>query len=669
MRTQLNRLTFWRLILGITFPLACLSLWDAFSLAGKLGITPLSSKSWLVILGVLALIALVSLILLASTWAKPGKNLFEKLKNLPHIPAWLALTGFAALLAAFPLFYLHPYYGDLLGKQAFIRLFLFFLLSLVGMFTLKLAFPRLEFPPALAFALILQAAVNIFINQLTDISAYPFAMGWAETSRLYYPSLFLSRLVYGQPFPWPILHPSLHLLLAPPYLIDAPLWFQRAWKVFLLFLLVGLIAPALLSRLKIETRRWRWFAFLWILVYLFALSLYMHLAVIVFVMLWSYSTKNDRQTWFWLVLASIWAGTSRLNWFPMPGVLAAVLYLLEVPYQRQTTNDERRSTVRVLRSVVSYLTKPVIWLVTGTAIAFASQRAYIALSGVPAAAFYTSLTSDSLWYRLWPNASYSLGVLPGILLFSTPLLLWLGLASARRELHPLRKGLLGLGLAGLFVVGIFVSMKIGGGADLHNMDVFSVPLLIIFAYLFTHSHTPEAAPSSVYPLPNPLTHPFFLALLVIIPAWFGMRVSAGLWQYDSAQAQVTLTELQRRVDKNPGETLFISQRHLVSMHMLRGVTLIPQYEREDLMELAMSRNTIALEAGFYADLHAHRFAMIIVDPLRINYLGSNYAMGEENNAWTRYIVKPILCNYHQEAIFPADRIAIYVPQVGEQKCP
>lgn len=695
MTTQLKRLTLWRLILGITFPLACLSFWDALALAGKLGLAPLSSKTWMVILGVLALTALISLILLALTWTSTGKKLFEKLETLPQAPAWLALTGFAVFLAAFPLFYLHPYYGDLLGKQAFIRLFLFFLLSLAGMFALKLAFPHLEFSSALAFALISQTAANLFITQLPDISTYPFAMGWAETSRLYYPSLFLSRLVYGQPFPWPILHPSLHLLLAPPYLIDAPLWFQRAWQVFLRLVLVSLIAPALLSRLKIDSRPWRWFALLWILVYLFTLNLYMHLAVIVFVMLWGYSAHNDRRIWFWLVLASIWAGISRLNWYPMPGILATILYLLELPYQPRTTNDRQRSTVHGLRSMVAYLAKPALWIITGTAIAFVSQRAYIALSGVPAAAFYTSLTSDMLWYRLWPNASYSLGVLPGILLFSLPLLLWLGFAPARRELHPLRQGLLGLGLAGLFVIGIFVSMKIGGGADLHNMDVFSVPLLVVFAYLFTNSHTAESTPpsvsplpnllthpllpashptsqstpSSVFPLPNPLSHSFFLALLVVIPAWFGMRVSAGLLQYDPATAQATLTELQRRVNTNPGETLFISQRQLVSMHMLKGVTLIPQYEREDLMELAMSRNTTALEAGFYADLKAHRFAMIIVDPLRINYLGSNYAMGEENNVWTRFIIKPILCNYRQDAIFPADRIAIYVPQVGEQKCP
>ncbi len=656
---------FWRLVFGGSFLLACLSLWDVFSLAGKLGLAPLASKSWMAALAGLALIGLFSLILLALAFTSSGEKLFKKLENLPAVPTWLAWTVFAIFLVAFPLFYFHPYYGDLLGKQTYLRVFLFFMLSLGGMFALKLAFPCLKFPSALAFALLSQAAANLFITFLPDISLYPFAMGWAETSRLYYPSLFLSRLVYGEPFPWPILHPSLHLLLAPPYLIDAPLWFHRAWQVFMRFTMLGLIAPALLSRLKIDSRPWRWFVWLWILVYLFTIPLYLHLAVIVFVMLWGFSAQNDRRTWFWLFLASIWAGLSRLNWYPMPGVLATVLYLLEVPYQS-------RSTVHGLRSVVSYLAKPILWLMVGITLAFASQRAYIALSGVPAATFYTSLSSDMLWYRLWPNASYDLGVLPGILLFALPLILWMGFSSARWGLHLLRQGLLALGLTGLFVVGIFVSMKIGGGADLHNMDVFSVTLLVIFTYLFTHSHTPESTSPPVSRFPAPFSHFVQLAtlfLLILIPAWFGMRYSAGIWPYEAARSQATLAELQRRVDQTPGEILFIAQRHLVSMHMLTGVTLIPQYEREDLMELAMSRNLTVLEAGFYTDLETQRFAMIIVDPLRINYVGNNEAMGAENNAWTRYIIKPILCNYQQDTVFPQDRIAIYVPQVGEAKCP
>jgi hypothetical protein len=44
-------------------------------------------------------------------------------------------------------------------------------------------------------------------------------------------------------------------------------------------------------------------------------------------------------------------------------------------------------------------------------------------------------------------------------------------------------------------------------------------------------------------------------------------------------------------------------------------------------------------------------------------------MGAENDAWTRYVSKRILCTYRQAEIFPADRIAIYVPQEGVAQCP
>jgi hypothetical protein len=61
-------------------------------------------------------------------------------------------------------------------------------------------------------------------TQFSSVTSYPFAMGWSETSRFYYPSLFLSEKIFGSRLPWPILHPSLHLmLLCLHYLVDAPL--------------------------------------------------------------------------------------------------------------------------------------------------------------------------------------------------------------------------------------------------------------------------------------------------------------------------------------------------------------------------------------------------------------------------------------------------------------
>jgi len=86
------------------------------------------------------------------------------------------------------------------------------------------------------------------------------------------------------------------------------------------------------------------------------------------------------------------------------------------------------------------------------------------------------------------------------------------------------------------------------------------------------------------------------------------------------------------------------------------------------MEMAMADNDSYLKT-FRADLEKHRFAAIIVDQLRIDFVGEGDAMGSENDAWTRYVAKRILCTYRQDAIFPDDHIAIYVPQQGIPHCP
>ena len=52
------------------------------------------------------------------------------------------------------------------------------------------------------------------------------------------------------------------------------------------------------------------------------------------------------------------------------------------------------------------------------------------------------------------------------------------------------------------------------------------------------------------------------------------------------------------------------------MHMLQGVNLVPAYEREELMEMAMSDQENYLDA-FRADVQNQRFALIVVDPLQL----------------------------------------------------
>ena len=102
--------------------------------------------------------------------------------------------------------------------------------------------------------------------------------------------------------------------------------------------------------------------------------------------------------------------------------------------------------------------------------------------------------------------------------------------------------------------------------------------------------------------------------------------------------------------------------------MLHNVVLVPEYEREDLMEMAMGNNTEYLD-NFHSDMENQRFAVIVVDLLKFKYLGSDSSFGEENNVWVRQVMKPILCNYEADMVFLEDDIALYVPQEGERQCP
>lgn len=644
--------TFTRLIYIITAALAFGSLAQAVGVAQGLGIAIQSSLTWLAGVGALVLLGLASLALFIrySILDTRTSNTQYRIPNIEYrVPNIVALLLISLSLLIFPLIFSQPFIAKLFGDSGFIRLLVLWLLALPGMFALRRAWPA---PTALAATLLLQIGVILVASYLPNFTDYPFAMGWSETSRFYFPSLFLSEKIYGQPHPWPILHPSLHLLLLPPYFFDAPLWVHRAWQVILRFGMVGLIAPALLSRFEIPNRPLKWFAGLWVFIFLFNLPLYLHLPLMVFPLLWLFRRDDDRRTWLLVIALSVWAGLSRLNWYPMPGMIAAILWLLEDDGQKP---------------LLPRLWKPAAWVIAGTGIAYAVAQGYIALSGVDKTNFFTSITSDLLWYRLFPNETYWLGVLPGILLASLPL--WL-MMSSRAGLWRSNLYIALLALVVLFVGGIFVSMKIGGGADIHNMDAYAVALLIVAAYAFFKKSQNQEMPYGHDVAKSPNSSWLVIALLVLIPAWFAQWNNTGLVRYDKAASQATLTAIQRRVDAvnaQGGEILFITQRHLISMHMLQNVTLIPEYEREDLMEMAMANNTAYLER-FASDLEARRFAAIIVDPLKFNLLGSNYAMGEENNAWARRVVKPILCFYQEDEVFSRDKIVIYVPR-AEKACP
>lgn len=657
--TQPRPIVFWRLILGVILILSLFAYGDLFAVTRQFSVEISSSPTWLAAFVLLGGFTVFVLYLLALSLSATGERLVQTLESsiarsgTRQWPGWL-LLGIG--LAGFGLLTSTPYFIKVFGGQQAVRFLAFILISLAGTVGIRLLRRQTHWMTAFLMMGLCQSIIQLFLVHLPHVTAYPFAMGWSETSRFYFPSLYLAEQVYGRDYPWPVLHPTLHLLLAPPYLFDAPLWFHRFWQVALRFVLVGLIVPPLLRRLSIEDRTLRWIAAGGMFLFLFMGPVYFHLAVPVIIMLVGFSAHNSRKTWAALLLASLWAGWSRVNWYPVPAILAAVLYFMEQP--------------RAAQNLWRYLRPPLLWFVVGTGVAYFSQQVYVALSGVDSGSFYTSLSSDLLWYRLLPNATYFLGILPAALLASLPvwLMIYLVIRSHRVEnWNPLRLLLIFSALLVLFIGGLLVSLKIGGGADLHNLDAYFVLLLIVFSYLVFARYRLENA---LFSRPVPL--PWFLVLaLLLIPAWSWLRFDVGFKVYDSNSVNATLQSLQARIEEvnaNGGEVLFITQRHLISMHLLDGATLVPEYEREDLMEMAMGNNTGYLDR-FRADMEAQRFDLIVVDPLKFNILSRNRSFSEENNVWVRRVMRSILCNYEEDAIFPGDDIALYVPQEGERQCP
>lgn len=655
---QPARDTLWRYIFFISSTLPFLSAWQSVVLARKLEIDFLSRPLWIGLITGLLILGLILLLVWTLIWSRHREQILmivEFPERVPERFRWLGWVVLLVSITGFTLAFMFTGVGNLFGSEGWIRFLIFWYFSLIGFFGIKIARQDLAWFPSLIAVILAQSLFHLVVAQFLYVTGYPFSMGWSETSRYYYPSLFLSEKIYGQAYPLPILHPTLHLLLTPPYLFNAPLWVHRLWQVLIRFILVGAVVPSLMTRLSVQKNATRWLVSLWMIIYLFMGPLYFHLAVPIIILLYGFSNQDDRRTWFAVLLASIWCGWSRVNWYPVPGMIAAVLYLLEVPLKE--------------KKIWKYLSKPALWFTIGTLTAFVSQRVYIAISGVPSELFYTSLSSDLLWYRLLPNASYFLGILPASVLASIPV--WIGMYFALRgqrdSWHVLRLVLMFSALIILFLGGLVVSLKIGGGADLHNMDAYFVLLLIVFVYLVFARYKRE---DGLFNQPVVL-HSMVVALLVIMPAWAQLKSNAGIRTYDADRMEKVLRTLQERVDSiNAGdeEILFITQRHLISMHMLQGVDFVPEYEREDLMEAAMSNNVEYL-GNFRSDMEAQRFALIVVDPLNFNYLGSNYSFGEENNVWVRRVMKHILCNYHLDVTFPEDQVALYVPQRGERQCP
>jgi hypothetical protein len=131
-----------------------------------------------------------------------------------------------------------------------------------------------------------------------------------------------------------------------------------------------------------------------------------------------------------------------------------------------------------------------------------------------------------------------------------------------------------------------------------------------------------------------------------------------------------LQTIQREVDRAvlQGDVLFMDQRQLLTFGYIKGVPLVAQYEKKFVMNQALSTDAEYFRE-FYSDLAAHRFSLIVTEPLRTPIKDSSYQFGEENNAWVKWVASPILCYYEPLDTLKEVNVQLLVPKSGTVNCP
>jgi hypothetical protein len=676
-----NGTSFWRNTSFVTFILTVLTGWEILLFVLSRPISLFASK-WTVLLFGLLVIFLLALTLFLLTFDRTRWEVIRKFLNGPDAlsrpVSVLTFCIFVILLPVYtivtilvatpltdiqdPLFtiltrgwqlvrQLPVGWPDLGVRPAIItnftlRLWLFWMISLFTALIIRRGRKGLSLGSALAFSMLFQAVVYEVCAYVFQVSTFPFSLdGWSESSRYYYASLLFAKSLYGSTLPLSIWHPTRYFLQSIPFLIPGlSLAVNRAWQTILFLGTTAATAFLLVRRLRITNAWTRWLVAAWAFLFLFQGGVYFNLQVCVILVLAGFSLAHPKRTWAIVIIASFWAGMSRINWFPVPAMLAGLLYFLEKPYGK---NDK----------LWTYFLSPVLWGVIGTGTALLGQAVYIRISGnSDVRSFGSSLTSDLLWYRLLPNPTYSPGILLALMIAALPVILII-VWSLRRKSFIAGWPFAGLVayLAVLLLGGLVVSVKIGGGGELHNMDAFMVTLMVSGAYALFGGTGAGSMQREELPW-------WRLAFAILAPILFAAVPYLTLPSYDHARAEGELSTIRADAETatQNGEVLFISQRHLVTFGMV-PVSLTPDYELLTLMEMAMSGNTPYLDQ-FSADMRAHRFSMIVAPEQKLIHKGAAYSFGEENDAWVEHISGAILCYYEPLETFKDLDVQLLVPR-------
>ncbi|HET9589044.1 MAG TPA: hypothetical protein VFO91_09680 [Anaerolineales bacterium] len=605
----------------------------------------------------------------------------------------------ALLVLIVPVWFLqYTFYGAVLHRP-YLRILLWSLAALsLGVLLTRGIKEFLTWPYLLA-ALVLTSGIFNFFAPLAGVTSYPFSLGWSEGNRLWDYSILFGRELYDYPANRPIpvlLDIGRQFVGGIPFLFPGiTIWHARLWIALtniVPYLILGWIAFRLPRK----------YIFHWILAGIWAFTFVRQgpihppllLSAIVVAFAWGQS--------LWIaiplvIFSSYFAEASRFTWMFAPGMWAGMLEMSGVIASSGSLSRNtwiRAISVGLAGLFGGFVFPRLIPSMLGWFNAAAQPPSEVVPSAIDEVAgpVMSAGISDQplLWYRLFPNASLEYGILGSLLLAVAPLVVILIYLSAARRwpLNTWQKLAIILPLFAFLVVGLIVSVKIGGGGNLHNLDMFLIGLLFATAIAWRNGGREwilQAATSPTWVRGMAL-------LMIIIPGLQPLMNLAPISIAENMPAVMTLADIspegplpdtlpseadtmealeriteEVEIAASSGDVLFIDQRQLLTFGYIEGIPLVPEYDKKVLINQAMGDDALYFQS-FYQELASQRFSLIISNPLHMRIQTGTDDFSEENNAWVKWVSIPVLCYYEPVVTLRKVTVQLLVPRQDVSDC-
>jgi len=513
----------------------------------------------------------------------------------------------------------------------------------------------------LCYALVLVGAGAYIYARIPGIINYPFTTSWSESGRIFNAYQVYAPLLTGQHLPWPWLDPGRAILDGLALLVpSAQIWMERFW-IDLLFILaailtsLGIVRKAFsFSQLRNEKSAGRlvWLLALWGMFFLLQGPVYYHVLLGVLAIPWLYNPKKPFLMLVLVFVGSIWEGLCRVNWFILPACVAVLLYLLTEPFSG--------------KNAWGYLRWPLVYLAVGGLASFGSYLIFIKATGYVIPFLDPRMHYAYFLYKLWPNDGF-VGLLPGITLLCLPLIAVILYTIWRNKtsLHWLRWAAIS-GILILFFAGsTLVSLRAGGGYDLHNYDSLLLLLLISGCFFGLQAVPQDKALQVGQSVPPNYGVLFCLLAVSILFAYHPAQPTPSTNFGQSAEAIQQINQLVEKYAQAGHPVLFIDERQLLVYQLISEKQIFAPYDKIELMEMAMARNS-GYSQAFSADIKNTKFSLIVSEvlpkwlkPYSRNKFDRDWY---ENNVWVNVVSTPVLAYYTPIYTNQDLGFAIYAPK-------